>query len=117
MQYKIEGKVIKGDGYGRKIGFPTVNLEINKSIREASEFPLDGVYTGIAILENTEYKAGIVIGPGDKVEAHLIGYAGDAYGQTVFLQINKFLREFKKFETEAELMEQIRKDIDICSQA
>lgn len=119
MQFIIKGKVIKGDQYGRKIGFPTVNLEIEKPIRQTQgkDFPVDGVYSGIGILEEKIYKAGIVIGPGDKIEAHLIGYSGDAYGKEVTIEINKFLREFKNFETEEELIAQIKKDIKICSQA
>jgi len=119
MDTKITGIVIKGDGYGRKIGFPTVNLQTDKALRQAQgkQIPLDGVYVGTGLLEGREYKAGIVIGPNDKIEAHLIGYNGDAYGKQVSLQIGKFLREFKKFETEKELIEQIKKDIKICSQA
>ena len=62
---KISGKVIKGKGYGRKIGFPTVNLE-----SKIKEMPPDGVYAGRVILEEKEYRAGIVIGPGERVEAH-----------------------------------------------
>ena len=73
--------MIKGDGYGRKIGFPTVNLDI-KYGGVASV----GVYAGMANLENKNYKAGIVIGPNDKVEAHLIGYNGDAYGKKLSLK-------------------------------
>ena len=114
MLYEISGKVIKGDEYGRKLGFPTVNLD---SYTEA--LPPEGVYAGLGILEGKEYNAGIVIGPGEKIEgekieAHLIGYNGNAYGKEVTLKINKFLREFKNFDTEEELIKQIKKDIELC---
>ena len=116
MHYILSGKVIRGDGYGRKIGFPTANLEVM-----GQELPEEGVYSGEAMLENKKYKAGIVIGPKvnnqQKVEAHLIGYEGDAYGKNVTLEINKFLRGYKTFDTEEELILQIKKDIKICSQA
>lgn len=109
MQYIISGKVIKGDSYGRKIGFPTVNLEITQgSPVEIKE----GVYAGSALLENIEYRAGIVIG--HKIEAHLIGYNEDAYGKEVTLTLEKFLREYKVFDTEEELINQIKKDIAQC---
>ncbi|MEK9182718.1 MAG: riboflavin kinase [Patescibacteria group bacterium] len=122
MYHTIFGKVIRGDGYGRKLGFPTVNLETG-----AKELPPDGVYAGVAVIEGKEprtrassvqgrYRAGIVIGPGKKVEAHLIGYNGDAYGKEVSLELQKFLREYKKFGTEKELIAQIKKDIEQCSQ-
>ncbi|OGI73432.1 hypothetical protein A3D42_00730 [Candidatus Nomurabacteria bacterium RIFCSPHIGHO2_02_FULL_41_18] len=106
---QIKGTVIKGDGYGRRLGFPTVNLDI-----KAREFPKKGVYAGRAILDGKEYRAGIVIGPHAKIEAHLLGYSGDAYGKEVFLTLENFLREYKKFDTEEELIIQIKKDISQC---
>ena len=112
MLYKISGKVIKGDGYGKKIGFPTANLESN--INREKDFPSDGVYAGKGILDSKVYNAGIVIGPGDKIEAHLIGYNGDAYGKELTIEINKFIREYKNFDTEEELIAQIKKDIELC---
>ena len=107
MQYKITGKVVRGDGYGRKLGFPTVNLgaTLPSGIK-------DGVYAGTAILDEKEYKAGIVIGPHGRIEGHLIGFDGDAYGKAVTLTLNKFLREYKKFDTEEELIIQIKKDLE-----
>jgi len=100
--------VIRGDGYGKKLGFPTVNLETK------DELPKVGVYAGVALIDDKEYKAGIVIGPGNKTEAHLIGYNGDAYGKQVVLTIKQFLREYKKFDTEEELINQIKEDIKKC---
>lgn len=112
----ITGKVIKGDEYGRKLGFPTVNLDPKNRTPEVLPMGLveEGVYAGEAILEGKAYRAGIVIGPNGKIEAHLIGYNEDAYGKEVTLEIKKFLREFKKFDTEEELIIQIKKDIAQC---
>ncbi len=109
MNYIISGKVIKGDGYGRKLGFPTVNLQI-----EQEKLPPAGVYTGNAFLDNKNYRAGILINPDGKVEAHLLEYSGNAYNSMVTLKIEKFLREYKKFKTEKELIEQIEKDLKMC---
>ncbi len=109
MRYTISGKVIKGDGYGRKIGFPTVNL--NSKTRD---LPKTGVYAGKVSLDGIEYRAGIVVGPGKKLEAHLIGYDGNAYGKEVTLEIKNFLRKFKKFDTEEKLIIQIKKDLNLC---
>lgn len=105
----ITGTVIKGLGYGRKLGFPTVNLET-----ETTQFPRDGVYSGTAVLEGQEYRAGIVVGPGSNIEAHLIGYSGDAYGKEVTLTIEKFIREYQHFDNEQALIDQIKKDISLC---
>lgn len=109
MNDSIKGVIVRGDGYGRKLGFPTVNLEA-----DVKEIPSEGVYSGKALLDNKEYRAGIIIGPNNKIEAHLIGYNGDAYGKSVTLTIDKFLRKYKKFDTEQELIIQIKKDLDLC---
>ena len=114
MNYVI-GKVIRGDGYGKKLGFPTANLETKEG--EAQNLPPEGVYAGVAALDGKEYRAGIVVGPDNKLEAHLVGFDGDIYGQTVTLKIEKFLRKFKKFDTEEELIAQIKKDLLACSRA
>lgn len=108
MSYTISGKVIKGDGYGKKLGFPTVNLITTEAL------PPEGIYAGVGVLEGKEYRAGIIIGPKNKIEGHLIGYDGDAYGKEVILEINKFLREYKKFNTEEELIIQVKEDLKKC---
>ena len=87
MSYIIEGSVVKGDGYGKKLGFPTVNLDTKDSL------PAAGVYAGTAKLNENNYRAGILINPDGKVEAHLIGYEEDAYGKEVMITVKKFLRE------------------------
>lgn len=112
--YYITGIVVKGDGYGRKLGFPTVNLDILRQAQDKPKLPEDGVYAGSVKVGEKEYRAGIVIGPNGKVEAHLIGFEGDLYGIEISLEIKKFLREYKKFDTEEELKAQIKKDIEQC---
>jgi riboflavin kinase/FMN adenylyltransferase len=107
--YAVSGTIVRGEGYGKKLGFPTVNI-----YTVTKELPPAGVYSGTAELEGKKYRAGIVAGPGEKIEAHLIGYNGNAYGKTVALELKKFLREFKEFDTEAELIIQIKKDLEQC---
>lgn len=114
MSYVISGKVIKGDGYGKKLGFPTVNLKPVRQAQGEPEFPPMGVYAGVAFMDGMVYRAGIVVGPNAKIEAHLIGYNEDAYGKQVVLTTKKFLREYKNFKTEEELINQIKKDISLC---
>jgi riboflavin kinase / FMN adenylyltransferase len=108
MRSKISGKVVRGDGYGRKLGFPTMNLDTKDALPKA------GVYAGSAEIENTTYRAGILVNPTGKVEAHLLGYIGDSYGKMVTLKLVKFLREYKKFENEKDLIAQIEQDLKAC---
>ncbi len=108
MQFTISGKVIRGDGYGRKLGFRTANLD-----QKLENFS-SGVYGGKAVLNRRTYRAGIIIHDDGHVDAHLIGFRGDAYGKMLTLIPKIRLRSYIKFETEAELIEQIKKDLKQC---
>lgn len=108
MRYIISGKVIRGDGYGRKLGFPTVNLDTRLEQFTA------GVYAGKGVINHKRYRAAIVINPEGRVEAHLIGFRGDAYKKYADLEIKAFLRKYIQFESEAELIAQIKKDVQQC---
>lgn len=108
MEYIIEGKVIEGDKYGRVLGFPTANLDT-----KLENFS-PGIYGGKGIIERKIYRAAIVISEDGRVEAHLLGYRGDAYKKVLTLKLKKRLRNYMKFETEQELINQIRKDVKMC---
>jgi riboflavin kinase/FMN adenylyltransferase len=108
MNHVITGKVVEGDKYGRKLGFPTVNLEAK--IKDLSS----GVYAGKGIINKKIYRAAIVINGAGRIEAYLFGYRGDAYGKIVTLEIKKFIRKYEKFKTEQELVAQIGKDLKKC---
>ena len=111
----IKGKVIKGDGIGKKNGWPTINLD-RRNFAKLKKKPGFGVYSGIVTILGKSYKAGIVIGPIDKkglpkIEAHIIGFSKNVYGKPAILEIKKFLRKFKKFKIKEDLINQIVKDI------
>lgn len=118
MKYLIKGKVIRGDDCGKKLGYPTVNLDRRDFLKMKRRLPF-GVYAGLATLSSRKYRAGIVIGPLDKsrlpkIEAHLLGFKKNVYGRQVTLEIRKFIRKFKKFKSEKELILQIKKDLKKC---
>ena len=117
MTYTISGRVIKGRGYGRKIGFPTVNIDRRKYKRLNLAIP-EGIYAGTATIKESgrTLKAGIVIGVKDKrglpkIEAHLIDFTGVLYGKNIELSLRKYLRPFMSFTGEDALKAQIVKDI------
>ncbi len=108
MEHSISGLVVRGEGYGHKLGFPTANMErITKDV-------YSGVYGGKVLYGKKIYRAAIVINEDGKTEAHLFGFRGDAYGKQITLRIQKFIREYRIFSTQAELIIQIKKDIKKC---
>lgn len=109
-RYALAGVVESGERRGRTLGFPTANLgETHTAV------PGEGVYAARAL----GHAAAVNVGPcptfGEptpKVEAHLIGYDGDLYGQTLRLEFVSRLRDTRRFGSVAELREQLKKDVE-----
>lgn len=110
MSIQISGKVIRGKRKGKELGFPTVNIELSEKIES-------GVYAGIVTADGKEYKAGIFVDPEEtSLEAHLVGFSGNLYGEEIEIKLGNKIREVIKFESDEKLKEQIKKDIEtICS--
>lgn len=113
--YSLAGTVVKGDGLGRQLGFPTANVDTT-----GLALPPRGVYAIHAQTAGKSWRAVLNIGhrptvanPNSqlRVEAHLIDFHGDLYGQELELVFVEKLREEKKFGSVAELREQIAQDI------
>jgi len=117
---EYSGRVVRGIGYGRKLGFPTANLDRRQWAREKLGLR-HGVYAGIALLPSSkQYPAGIVIGPNDarglpKIEAHLIGFRGNLYNKQLTLHIRQFIRPYKTFANLVLLKKQIASDLKIAA--
>jgi len=116
LRIKIAGKVIKGEQIGRKLGFPTANLE-RRGYSRLKKKPKFGVYAGeVGLPSGKKYRAGIVLGPADKrglpkIEVYLIGFRGNLYNTYLNAYLNKYIRPFKKFEDVKKLKRQIKKDV------
>lgn len=120
---KISGRVIRGKGYGKVLGFPTANLDRRNYAKQKLKIKL-GIYAGVAEFKlnakRYSLNAGIVIGPRDtlnlpKIEAHLLGFKGNLYGRKIELNLVKYLRPFKKYKNAEELKKQINKDIKLIN--
>lgn len=117
----IRGKVVRGNSYGKVLGFPTANIDRRQYSRRQMKVRL-GIWAGraefkIKNLKLKIYPAAIVVGPTDskglpKLEAHLIGFKGNLYGIYLSIYLNIYLRPFRKFKTQAALIKQIGKDIN-----
>ena len=116
--HEVRGVVIEGDQRGRTIGFPTANVNIPTGMC----LPSDGVYAGIYRRpDGTEYSCAINLGRRPTfyanqdyslLEAFLLDFTGDLYGEDAAVQFVAFLRSEKQFGGLDELKEQLVKDID-----
>lgn len=114
----VRGTVAHGDARGRELGFPTANLggEI-EGLR-----PADGVYAGWAVLGEKQYAAAISVGANvtfdpegeRRVEAHLIDFQGDLYGQQIEVRFVKRLRAMVAFSSVEALLVRMREDVSEC---
>jgi len=115
--FEVRGVVTPGDRRGRTIGFPTANLPTTTDL----QVPADGVYAAWYIREDgKQYPAAVNIGKrptfyddADRslIEAHLIGFRGDLYGESAKVRFVRRLRGEKKFEGPEALKEQLVKDV------
>lgn len=113
--YCTRGPVIKGDQRGRTIGFPTANL----SLWDELLLPANGVYATYAWVGGRRLLAATnvgvrptVNGTGVTVEAHLLDFDGDIYGEEVRLEFIKRIRPEMKFSGLNALQAQIRADVE-----
>lgn len=106
----VEGEVIHGKGEGKKFGFATANLAISQ---ESALVP-EGVYAGYALVNATIYPAAINVGTPKSfpeqlqkhkhfLEAHLLGFDEDIYGEVLSVAPIKILRQPKAFKSIDEL--------------
>lgn len=112
--FALEGTVVPGDQRGRTIGVPTANLRCD----DDQLVPADGVYAARCSVGRSAYPAALSIGnvptfdgARRQVEAHLIGFAGDLYGQTLCVEVLDWLRQQRKFAGVDPLKDQIQRDI------
>jgi len=112
--YRITGEVIHGDARGRMIGFPTANIDV----WESQVLPSHGVYAGYAAIDNQRFMAVTNIGVRPtfegqtvRIEAHILDFAQEVYGENIAFEFVEKLRGEKKFNGLEELIAQIREDV------
>jgi riboflavin kinase/FMN adenylyltransferase len=108
---EVEGIVVAGDARGGTLGFPTANLRLEPEL----VVPAYGIYAGAA----KGHRAAISIGTNPhyggeerRVEAHLLDFSGDLYGQRLVLELWRRLRDEQAFTSEEELVTQIARDVE-----
>jgi riboflavin kinase / FMN adenylyltransferase len=108
---EVDGTVVSGDHRGGTLGFPTANLLVAPELL----VPAFGIYAGavgdkraaISIGVNPHYG-----GTERRVEAYLLDWTGDLYGDRLVVELWRRLRDERAFASEADLVEQIARDVD-----
>jgi riboflavin kinase/FMN adenylyltransferase len=112
--YQISGTVIKGQQIGRKIGFPTANLEIAEDYKL---IPSDGAYAVLVSIDNNSYSGMMNIGikptigtAARTIEVHVFNLNENLYGKELRVQVVKQLRPEMKFKGLDELSNRLHQD-------
>jgi riboflavin kinase / FMN adenylyltransferase len=108
---EVEGIVVRGDGRGRELGFPTANLAVPEELL----VPRDGVYAGWV----GDHRAAVSIGTNPhfdgverRVEAYLLDCDADLYGQRLLVELWGLIREQRRFDSLEELVAAIGSDVE-----
>jgi riboflavin kinase / FMN adenylyltransferase len=117
--FLYEGEVVEGDRRGRELGFPTANIVPDDKLA----YPGHGIYAawahGHPAAVNVGVRPTFVTGRGALIEAFLIDFEGDLYGQTLRLAFLERLRGEKRFDSVDDLVAQMHLDVqqarEICS--
>tara|TARA_B100001029_G_scaffold22143_1_gene15016 strand:+ start:1106 stop:2029 length:924 start_codon:yes stop_codon:yes gene_type:complete len=111
-EFAMDGYIVHGEKMGRKLGYPTANIEICKS------FPINGIFLVKVVIENTEVKFGLASignkptfsGKKDLLEVFIFDYNSDIYGKKMKVYFFEKLRNQIKFKDENDLIRQMNHD-------
>ncbi len=110
--FQVRGEVVRGDGRGRELGWPTANLVPDERLVR----PDQGVYAaradGRPAAVNIGVRPQFETGRGVLIEAHVIDFEGDLYGHELRLDFLKRLRGERLFSSVDALVEQIARDVE-----
>ncbi len=111
--FTIAGAVQKGNGKGNTMGFPTANLSCDSTLPS-------GIYAGEAVWNAAAYPAALYKGNEKPViEAHLLDFSGNLYGEKLTLRAYQRIRDVKTFHKKEDLVAAIARDISeikkLCS--
>jgi len=111
--YPVSGQVIRGIGLGKKLGYPTANIDFH----ERKLLPVEGVYSCQTEIDGKMYRGMMFIGNNHfnpernkSVEVNVFDFDRDIYGETVYCYPEIFIRENKVFNDTEDLVAQIDRD-------
>lgn len=119
--YSIRGIVVRGDGRGRQLGFPTANLQV---VGGDKLIPPPGIYAVRGVLRSGSHAGALHLGPRPtfkgsppSIELHLVDFEGEIYGEEVRVDFVDRLRGVEPFTTVDALVRQIRSDVEAARMA
>jgi riboflavin kinase/FMN adenylyltransferase len=114
--YSIRGVVVRGEGRGRGLGFPTANLRVGDRDKL---IPPKGIYAVRAAVRGGVHVGALHLGPRPTfkgspptIELHLLDFDEDIYGEEIRVDFVRYLREILPFSTVAALVDQMREDVE-----
>jgi len=109
--FEVDGVVVGGDRRGGTLGFPTANLRLEPTLL----VPTYGIYAGAVDDRRAAVSIGVnphYGGTERRIEAYLLDWEGDLYGDRLVVELWRRLRDERAFESEAELIAQIARDVE-----
>ena len=116
--YSLRGVVVRGDGRGKHLGFPTANLKVASADKL---IPHAGIYAVRGVLRSGTHPGALHLGPRPTfkgspptIELHLMDFDQDVYGEEIRVDFVEFLREVRPFSTAGALVDQMREDVEVA---
>ncbi len=118
--HRLEGIVVRGDGRGRQLGYPTANVHADRH----AAIPADGIYAGRVVLGERRLPAAISIGTKPTfegkeraVEPYILDFDEDIYGDEIGVEFAVRLRGQERYDRIEDLVAQIDRDVERTRQA
>ena len=113
--HRVDGIVIRGDGRGRQLGYPTANVHTERY----SAIPADGVYAGRLVHRTRHLPAAISVGTNPtfegrerRVEAYVLDFDEDIYGEEAGVEFVARLRGMERFDRIEDLITTMATDVE-----
>jgi riboflavin kinase/FMN adenylyltransferase len=113
--HRVDGIVVRGEGRGRQLGYPTANVHSEPHVA----VPADGIYAGWAVLHGRRLPAAVSVGTNPTfegrhrtVEAYILDFDEDIYGVELGVEFVERLRGMERFDSVAALVEQMGRDVE-----
>ena len=113
---EVVAEVVSGNQLGRKLGFPTANMDITNRTDITN-----GVYRSLIVIDGVVYNSMSNVGvrpsvdsTGRWLENHVFDFHGDLYGKVLCVQLAEKIRDERKFASVAELRQQLEHDMEYC---